>query len=133
MSKNIETVQGIYAAYGRGDMKFILDQLHDDVTWGIESVATGEVPQYGILRGKQNVAKFFGAFAETADFGTFNPHDFVAAGDHVFNQLQYDLTVKATGKPVKQVSLQHWTLEDGKIIRWRGYEDTAAVRESYRK
>jgi ketosteroid isomerase-like protein len=133
MSKNIETVQQIYAAYGRGDMKFILDQIDDEVTWGIESVAAGEVPAHGIQRGKAGITKFFAAWAETADFQTFNPHDFIAAGDHVFNHLQYDLTVKATGKAVKNFSMQHWTFKNGKIIRWRGYEDTAATRDGFRK
>lgn len=133
MSKNIETVQQIYAAYGRGDMKFIVEQLDDDVSWGIESVAAGEVPPFGILRGKENVPKFFAAWAETADFHSFNPHDFIGAGDHVFNHLQYDLTVKATGKRVRNFSLQHWTFKSGKLIRWRGYEDTATTRDAYRK
>ena len=132
MSRNIETVQQIYAAVGRGDLSFILDQLEEDATWGIESVA-GEVPAYGILRGKANIPKFFAAWAETGDFHTFNAHDFVAAGDHVFNHLQYDFKVKATGKVVKNFSMQHWTFKNGKLIRWRGYEDTAATRDAYRK
>jgi ketosteroid isomerase-like protein len=133
MSKNIETVQQIYAAYGRGDMQFILDQLDDDVTWGIESVAAGEVAPHGVARGKTSVVRFFDAWAKTADFQTFNPHDFIAAGDHVFNHLQYEVIVKATGKPVKNFALQHWTFKDGKLLRWRGYEDTAATRDGYRK
>lgn len=130
---NIERVQAIYAAFGRGDLAYLLEQVDDDVTWGIDSVTAGEVPQYGVHRGKAGVTKFFTAFAETADFKSFDPKDFVAAGDHVFNQLQYELTVKATGKPVKDSSMQHWTFKNGKLIRWRGYEDTAATREAYRK
>ncbi len=133
MSSNIETVQGIYAAYGRGDMQFILDHVDDDVSWGIESVAANEVAPHGVRQGKAGVPAFFAAWAETADFKTFNPHDFVAAGDHVFNHLQYDVTVKATGKSVKNLAMQHWTFKDGKIVRWRGYEDTAATRDAYRK
>src|SRR5258706_6040223 len=133
MSKNIETAQQIYAAYGRGDMKFILDQMDEDVTWGIESVAEGEVAPYAVRRGKTSVEKFFAAWAATADFHKFDAQDFVATGDHVFNHLQYDLTVKATGKAVENVSLQHWTFKNGKVIRWRGYEDTAATRDGFRK
>jgi ketosteroid isomerase-like protein len=131
MSKNIEIVQQIYGAYGRGDMKFILDQMDDDVSWGIESVASGEVAPFGVGRGKTAVARFFAAWGECAEFHSFNPHDYIAAGDHVFNHLQYDITVKATGKPAKNFSLQHWTFKNGKLIRWRGYEDTAATREAF--
>jgi hypothetical protein len=132
MSKNIETVQQIYAAVGRGDLNFILDQLDEDATWGIESVA-GEVPAYGILRGKANIPRFFAAWAETGAFTTFDAQDFIATGDHVFNHLQYQFAVKATGKVVKNFSMQHWTFKNGKVIRWRGYEDTAATRAGYLK
>ncbi len=38
---NIEKVQGLYAAYGRGDIQHVLDMLDDNVSWGIESVAAG--------------------------------------------------------------------------------------------
>src|SRR5262245_38540420 len=31
--RNVEIAQGVYAAYGRGDMRWILDVLDDDVTW----------------------------------------------------------------------------------------------------
>jgi hypothetical protein len=132
MNKNIETVQNIYAAYGRGDMQYILDQCDDDVSWGIESVAAGEVPPHGVGRGKEHVRRFFAAWAANADFQSFATTDFVAAGDHVFNHLQYELTVKATGKKVKNFCMQHWTFRNGRLVRWRGYEDTAATRDAFR-
>jgi steroid delta-isomerase-like uncharacterized protein len=132
-SKNVETAQGIYAAYGRRDMQFILDHLDEDVTWGIESVAAGEVAPYGIRSGKAGVASFFEAWGKTADFTTFEPLDFVAAGDRVFNYLRYEVAVKATGKRVKNTSPQHWTFRNGKITSWRGWEDTAATRDAFRK
>jgi ketosteroid isomerase-like protein len=129
---NVEAVRAIYAAFPRGDVPFILDQLDDDVSWGIDSVVT-EVPAYGVRRGRADVARFFAAWGETADFHTFEAGNFVAAGDHVFNTLSYELTVKATGKRVKcSGSAQQWTLKNGKVIRWRGWEDTAATRDGYR-
>ena len=128
---HVGAVQGIYAAYGRRDMQAILDVCADDITWGIDSVAAGEVAPYGIHRGKAGVAKFFGAWAEVADFHVFEPTDYIAAGDHVFNTLRYELTVKATGKRVANASPQHWTFASGKLVRWRGYEDTAATRDAF--
>jgi hypothetical protein len=29
--------------------------------------------------------------------------------------------------------LQHWTFKNGKVVRWRGYEDTAVVRDAIRR
>jgi ketosteroid isomerase-like protein len=131
-AKQIAAARGIYEAYGRRDMQAIVDALDDDVSWGIESVVA-EVPAYGILRGKANVPKFFAAWAETAEFTKFEATDFIAAGEHVFNTLHYELVVKATGKRVKQSSAQQWTFKNGKIARWRGWEDTAATRDAFRR
>lgn len=130
-AKNIATARGVYEAFGRQDLAWILDHLDDDVTWGIDSIATGEVKPYGVRRGRRGVDEFFAAWAATADFHTFEPSDFVAVGDHVFNMLRYELAVKATGKRVKTTSAQQWTIRNGKVVAWRGYEDTAATRDAF--
>jgi ketosteroid isomerase-like protein len=133
-TKNLEIARGVYEAFNRKDMAYILDHLADNVSWGIESTAAREVPPYGIRTGKQEVAQFFAAWGENADFHSFTADDFHAVGDHVFNTLSYELTVKATGKRVvTKRCAQHWTLENGKIVRWRGWEDTAATRDAFRK
>ena len=133
MSGNIERVERIYAAFGRGDVQFILDQIGDDASWGIDSVAAAEVPFYGIVRGKAAIAKFFGAIAESTRITTFEPHDFVAGGEHVFAYVRVQGTVTSTGKQVTTLDLHHWKFADGKVARWRGYEDTAATRDGHRK
>jgi hypothetical protein len=130
---NIEVIQGIYAAFGRGDVAAILGVLDEDVSWGIDSVAAGEVAPYGLFRGKQGVARFFAAWGETAEFQSFVPTDFFAVGNQVYNTLTYELTVKATGKKLANTSPQHWTLQGGKLVRWRGYEDTARTRDAFRR
>ena len=128
---NLAIARGVYEAFGRQDLAWILDHVHDDVTWGIESVAASAVRPYGVRRGKRGVEEFFAAWAATADFLAFEPSDFVAVGDQVHNMLRYELAVKATGKRVKNTSPQHWTIRDGTIVAWRGYEDTAATRDAF--
>jgi ketosteroid isomerase-like protein len=39
---NVETVQALYDAFGRGDIPAILDMLADDIQWDQEA------PSYGI-------------------------------------------------------------------------------------
>lgn len=132
MSTNIEIVKGIYAAFGRGDVPAILEACDEGVTWGIDSVAT-EVPPYGVRDGRAGVGRFAAAWAENVDFTRFEADDFVAVGDHVFNRLSYELAVKSTGKALKNDSIQHWTLKNGRVVRWRGYEDTARTRDAFKK
>ena len=58
----IETVQGVYEAFGRGDVGHILDQLTDDVDWA--SCPDSDVaPWHGVHLGKAEVPQFFKALA----------------------------------------------------------------------
>jgi ketosteroid isomerase-like protein len=129
----ISKVQNLYASLGRGDLQAVLDALADDVSWGVDSVAATDVPWYGIVNGKANVQRFFAALSEEADFAVFTPKDFLAVGDHVFHHLHYEAVIKKTGKKVVQTALQHWMFKNGKVVRWRGYEDTAVVRDAMRR
>ena len=127
----IAKVQELYAAFGRGDIPAVLEGMTDDVDWGIESVVQ-EVPWYGLLKGRTSTLKFFQGLGEGADFHVFNPHSFVTAGDQVFNLLQYEATMKRSGKRVATTSMQHWTFRNGKVAQWRSYEDTARIRDAYK-
>ena len=51
---NLAAVQRLYAAYGRGDLAAVLDELADDVDWAAEA-ASRSVPWYGEFRGKSAV------------------------------------------------------------------------------
>jgi ketosteroid isomerase-like protein len=53
----IATVQGIYEAFGRGDIDYILGQLTDDVDWA--SCPDSDIaPWHGIRHGKAEVPGF---------------------------------------------------------------------------
>src|SRR5580704_5970393 len=61
---NIKTIQGIYEAFGRGDVQAVLDCVSDDVDWAAEASSAG-APWYGVRHGKAGVASFFEAFGST--------------------------------------------------------------------
>lgn len=54
----VETVQKIYEAFGKGDVPAILDQLADDVEWDRDAPSYG-VPIYEPGTGKDHVRRFF--------------------------------------------------------------------------
>ena len=55
---NIQTIQAVYEAFGRGDVQAFLDQVTDDVDWATETLSTA-APWWGVRRGKAAVAQFF--------------------------------------------------------------------------
>src|SRR5712691_1716227 len=78
---NVELVQAMYEAFGRGDIAYILDQLADDVIW--ENKAAKEIPWSGSYPGRNRVPEFFEAISGSVDTDLFAPEEFIAQGDKV--------------------------------------------------
>src|SRR6185503_3318229 len=129
---NIQLIQKIYAAFGRGDVPAILEVLSDDVKWGVysRSKASSNMPWHMALQGRSNVPKFFVALAENAEFTRFEPHAFVASEEHVYCTVSWDVTYKPNGKKMTHPHPMHrFTLKNGRVTEWVGTEDTAATLE----
>lgn len=130
MSDNVKKLQDLYAAFGRGDIQTILDSVTDDVTWGTDSVAQ-EVPWYRLRQGREGVADFFASLDREVEFTNFAPTIFGAAGDDVIVYVDIAYRIKKNGRAAKTGSAHHFTFRDGKLARFRAFEDTAAVRDAY--
>jgi ketosteroid isomerase-like protein len=122
---NVQTVQEIYAAFGRGDVPAILSMLADAVEW--DSDSAGDVPFAVPRRGRDAVGGFFEALG-AAEFTKFEPTAMLESGNTVVALLDVDFTVKATGKQVKQLDEVHiWRFgPDGKVVSFRHRVDTHA-------
>jgi ketosteroid isomerase-like protein len=127
---NVEAVQAIYAAFGRGDVQAILDRLAPDVTW-TEVGRPGDYPAFGARTGHAQVLEFFHHVAATADFTDFEVASIDAAGDKVFVEGRNARVMKATGRIAESPWLHVFTFEDGKVARFVDYIDTAVVAEAY--
>ena len=130
MNDNVQKLQQMYAAFGRGDIAAILDNVTDDVEWGVDTVAS-EVPWYRLTRGRDGVAEFFDSLAREVDFKTFEPRNVVANGDEVLVTVDYDFQFRKNGKGMPVGCLHRFRVEDGKVASFRAYEDTAAIRDAW--
>lgn len=118
---NIQAVQRIYEAYGRGDVDGVLAEVADDVDWAAEA-ASKSVPWYGDFSGKNGVPRFFAAIGSSVT--DFTLLSFASNETDVIVALRRAFTVKATGKTSAMHMLHWWRLADGKVVRFRGSEDT---------
>jgi len=130
MSDNISMLQQMYAAFGRGDINTILANVTEDVDWGTETIV-GDVPWYQIRRGVAGVGDFFQTLATEVDFPRFEPSIFAATDDHVFVRVDYDYKFKRNGKSASTGAVHQFTLRDGKVSKFRAFEDTAAIRAAW--
>ena len=123
---NIETIQRVYEAFGRGDVDAILGVLTDDIDWASEASVTN-APWHGVRKSKTEVADFFESLGATIDVLEFTPLAFAANDDDVMVVIRFEMKVRATGRSGVMELHHWWRLRDGKVWRYRGTEDTALV------
>jgi ketosteroid isomerase-like protein len=119
----IEAIHSLYAAFGRGDVEAILADLADDVDWAAEAASTS-VPWYGNYRGKGEVPRFFKEIGSSIEVTEFTPLSFTSNETDVVATVRWAYTVKATGKRAAMYMQHWWRFADGKIVFFRGSEDT---------
>ncbi len=129
--KNLQIIQDCYAAFGRGDLGFVLDHFADELTeFGVISDAAPGVPWHFRGKRKADVARYFEALGGALETRGFAATDLAAAGDQVYAAVRQQVVVRSTGQTLDLLLFHRFTLRDGKIVAWRGSEDTAATRDA---
>jgi uncharacterized protein len=120
---NVDTVKQIYEAFGKGDIRAILDKLDENVAWDTQADVPG-VPWLSPRRGKANIPAFFESLAPL-HFTRFEPHTFFADSDKVFALIHIEADAK--GKHYAIPNEGHlWKFGgDGRIVEYQHVTDTA--------
>lgn len=125
----IQTVQEVYAAFGRGDVAAILERCTDDVDWASDS-ALEVAPWHGPHLGRGQVPHFFQRLAESTEVFEFSPVSFAANDTDVMVVVRFGVRSRTSGKSAT-MNLHHWwRFRDGKIAQYRGSEDTALTERT---
>lgn len=124
MTRETETIQRAYEAFGRGDVPAILALVDDEVDW--EFVGSADLPYAGPRRTRKEVGAFFADVSRADEIHAFEPHEFIACGEHVVVLGRERCTAKDTGLAFESDWAHIFTVRNGKIARWRGFFNTAA-------
>ena len=127
--ENVQQAQAAYAAFGRGDIAAVLQNVADEVEWILPGPA--EVPTAGTYRGKPAVQMWFGTLAQTVAFERFEPYEFIAQADQVVVLVHVVGRVRQTNRTYTSEDAHLSTYRDGKLIRFQVYTDTAATAAAY--
>jgi uncharacterized protein len=128
---NIDTIKGVYEAFGSGDVEAILAQCSDDVDWASD-VANPVAPWQGERHGKAELPSFFAAIAGAGTVNEFTPLSFAAnESGEVMVLLHWSFTVAETGRQLASNLHHYWRLSGGKITYYRGSEDSAQVAAAF--
>jgi len=129
---NLQTIQSIYAAFGKGDVPAILSMLSPDAEFAFAG-GSAEVPWHGPWRGPAGITRFFSAIGESVEFKTFEPLGFAAGADTVAVRLHLVYKVRGSSRVVDEHQVHWWTFRDGKVTTLTHFEDTAQVIAAMRR
>jgi ketosteroid isomerase-like protein len=125
---NIQLVQKLYAAFAKGDVPTLVEHMSEDVDWGIEAKASAEIPWHGTGKGKKFAADFFAKLAKECTFTRFEPSGFLGSEDAVACLISFEAILKKNNRKSVQNVIHHFTIKNGRVTRWRGWEDTAYTK-----
>jgi uncharacterized protein len=132
-ASNLAVVGGIYEAFGRGDIGFILDQIADDCAWESWLDNHGQkagLPPMKPRHGRAGVGEFFD-YVATMQIQDFQVLDMLASDRQVVVEVQISATTD-DGGTVTDEELHLYSLNDErKINRMRHYVDTAKQIKAY--
>ena len=122
-----DTVRSFYEKLGAGDAPGALGLMAPDIEW----ITMWHYRIEG--RGPERVAEglFKPLMAEWSSFALV-PSEFISDGDNVVSLGVFTGVHGATRKPAEARYAHVWTVQAGKITRFRQYIDTLAIADARR-
>ena len=121
---NLEQIQELYGAFGRGEIEPVLAALAPDVEW-VEGDIEG-LPYGGVHRGPEAIGRdVFAQIPGAYESFELVPQEWVDGGDTIV--MLGRVTVRLDGRESSQSVAQVWKFQDGKITRFESFQDTLAT------
>lgn len=118
MSKNLEIVRRVNAAFNSGDTEHMLALMHPDFETAVGPELSVEPDTY---RGHEGIRRYCNSFRDAMDEIRFHPESFREAGASVVVAVRLSAKGRSTGIMVEQRLGQVWTIRDGKAIQLQSY------------
>jgi uncharacterized protein len=123
MGQNKDVIQGLYEAFGRGDVPAVLGTLDSEIQWSeADGISYADGNPYS-SPGAVASGVFQRIVTDVEQFSV-TPQRLIEAGDTVVAEGRYTGTMKTTGTPLDAQFAHVWQLRDGKVIRFQQYTDT---------
>lgn len=120
----MQLVDSVYAAFARGDIPYIVSLVAPGATWRQSRF----MPWGGDFQGPSGAVEFFQKLDAAAQTTGFVVHDNVQVGNEVFSFGRHEAILRATGKSASIEFMFRWRVENGQIVSYQSYVDSAAVQ-----
>ena len=128
MGHNTQIIESTYAAFGKGDIAFVLGIFDPQIVWNEAEnfLYADQNPYIGV---DAILSGVFGRLGAEWDGFAVDPKEFVEAGDTVVAFGRYRGVYKATGVKVDAQFVHVFKFKAGKIASFQQYTDTAQFKD----
>jgi ketosteroid isomerase-like protein len=129
MAENKKTVEGMYEAFGRGDIPFVIGALDRDVEWweAENFIYDDKNPYIGPQAVLEGV---FARIGQEWEWFTVTPIEVLDAGESVVGRGHYAGKYRQTGREVKAQFAHVFSFRNGKVVGFQQYTDTAQFQKA---
>lgn len=117
-------VATVYEGFSTGDIALATSTMASDIVWN-EAEGNPYADKNPYEGPDAVVTGLFARLGGDWDGFTASAGEFVIDGDRVVVFGRYSGTYKTTGKAIDAPFVHSWTVEDGKIVAFQQYTDTA--------
>ena len=125
----LNPVQQFFSCTANGDISGALELINDNVVFEAQGPST--VPIYGQFQGKDGVRRFIRIASEMFEKEIFEFRKWAEAENYVFAYGFLQHRVRKSGRIFKSEWALVCQIENGKIISYKMFEDTAALQAAY--
>lgn len=128
MGDNVALMRSLYESFGKGDVPTVVAAMDPKIQWNeAEGFPYADKNPYvgpdAVVEGVfTRLGTEWNGFSLAVD-------DIFGAADRVVVTGRYQGQHKKTGKKLDAQFAHHWTLQDGKIVRFQQYTDTAQAQQ----
>jgi hypothetical protein len=120
---NVEFIEDLFAAFGRGDIGYVIDAHAEDVVMESPVSRTSTLPWAGTRTGRRELVEYFETMAAHVRPEAFRDVVFTASGGRVVVEGSNAGTVVATGERYEHDWVMVFTIQYGKVARFRHFYD----------
>ena len=124
---NVEFIENLFAAFGRGDVGYVIDAHAEYVLMESPVSRTSTLPWAGTRTGRQQLVEYFEAMATHVRPEAFRDVVFTGSGGRVVVEGSNAGTVVATGERYDHDWVMVFTIRDSKVVRFRHFYDPGDI------
>ena len=125
--ENVEVIVGGFRRFEAGDDRWT-EYIHPDVEWDLSAYPLADLPTRGSGRERylETVSTYFSGWLDYKQ----EIKETIDAGDEVIVVVHETARLRDSETTIERDSAHVWTVRDGKVARWRVFEDRQQALEA---